>query len=187
MKGYLKIFATVIIVLVVMILIGIILSFLFPNADHEKMGRSLGGIAIAIAFGMAMIGTIGKKKSKGEIIKKRKLLLALFVFIFLIAVLFGFWSNKPRRKESFSEQRINIFAQQLTSMTTRAKDYEGTENMSFVVFSKDDVFVQATVNNLEISFIDLPTNIMTDERVEILNEIFPNVHKNITASSKTGS
>ena len=66
MKGYLKALATVVILLGVMFLIGIILAFLRPNADHEKMGRSLAVLAIAIAFGMAMKGTIGKKKSKDE-------------------------------------------------------------------------------------------------------------------------
>ena len=68
MKGYVKALATAAILLAAMLVIVIIFSLLFPNldADYEKMGSSFAVIVIAIAFGMAIKGTIGKKETKNE-------------------------------------------------------------------------------------------------------------------------
>ncbi len=66
MKGYLKALATFVILLGVMLLIVIIISLFFPNADldYEKMGSASMVLAVVITFAMAKSG---KKKSKDKL------------------------------------------------------------------------------------------------------------------------
>lgn len=173
MKGYMKAMATFLVLLGAFVVIGIILCFLFPDADHEKMGVSLAVLAAAIAFGVAIKERLGKKKFKGEI-----LILAVFVFVFISITLSSKLSNKSGRNDTTSKRRINTYAQELISMAGRAKKYADPNTMAFVIFEKDDIFVQAATLGTGISFIDLPVTIMRDDRVEILNGIFPSVHKN---------
>ena len=66
MKRCLKIFAIVVGVLVGMILVGIVLAFLFPNADHEKLGTASAGIVLAFTFGIVLRKTTLRKPPKDK-------------------------------------------------------------------------------------------------------------------------
>ena len=185
MKGYLKVFAAFLILFGIVIVTGIVLAFLFPNADHKKIASSLTTIAIVIAFVMAMKGTIGKKRFKGE-----RLVLAIVVFFFVSAIIGGILSIISERKvplskqrtNPLSEQRINTFAQELASMTERAKKYTDTKTMAFVIFkiNNEDFYVQAATFQPDTLFIDLPVLIMSEDKVKILRQLSPYVVENYT-------
>ena len=64
MKRCWKITMTTILVLAGILFIGVLLGILFPKADHQKVGQGLAGVVLAIAFGLAVKGSIGKKKPK---------------------------------------------------------------------------------------------------------------------------
>ena len=109
---------------------------------------------------------------------KRKLILAFCIFVFISITLSSAWLNKSERSDSPSTQRINTYAKELISMIRRAEKYADPNTMAFVIFEKDGIFVQAATFGSDTSVIDLPVNIMRDNRVDILYGIFPKVHKN---------
>lgn len=109
---------------------------------------------------------------------KRKLIFAFCVVLILsVCTIFSSGcSSKAEKDDSHSKQRIDIFAQQLTSMAARAKKYTDTDTMAFVVFIyTDDIFVQSTTDESDRVIIDLPIQIMSDDRVRILKENFSNI------------
>lgn len=177
MKGYLKVFATLLILLGIMFLIIMIISPFFPNADYKKMGSACGAFALVILFAMA----VNKKKdSKGSRKKKMKLILALCVLFLLGIILSLVRSNRLEKNDPLSEQRINTFAHELTSMTERAKKYTRAEDMAFVIFkiNNEDFYVQAASFQPGTICIDLPIQIMSEEKVKILRELCPYVVEN---------
>ena len=90
------------------------------------------------------------------------------------------------RKEPYSEQRINTYAQQLTAMVARAKTYTGTGTMAFVIFNTDDTYAQCAADTPGRIIIDLPVDIMSQEKADLLRKHFTNVHENYAFESGKG-
>jgi hypothetical protein len=58
-------------------------------------------------------------------------------------------------------------------MAGRAKKYIDTKTIAFVIFIyTDDIFVQAASDEPDRIVIDLPVNIMSGDKINILREIF---------------
>jgi hypothetical protein len=80
-------------------------------------------------------------------------------------------------------ERIETFTREFNSMAARAQKRSGRWGMAHVIFESnyDGIYVQAAIVGEGCILIDLPIYIMNDERVEVLRQIFEQVHESYEA------